>query len=116
VLARFVDGRPGVLVATDVAARGLDVIGVSHVVNFDLPFDRRAYIHRVGRTARAGRTGDALTIVATHARGDAVRILGGLGLDAELKAAGITIATPTAKARARAARKGGRSSASRRKR
>lgn len=57
-------GRLDVLVATDVAARGLDISEISHVVNFDLPQDPEYYVHRVGRTGRAGRTGEALTLVA----------------------------------------------------
>ncbi|MCX6020652.1 MAG: DEAD/DEAH box helicase [Chloroflexi bacterium] len=56
-------GRLDVLVATDVAARGIDIPEVSHVFNFDLPHDPEAYVHRIGRTGRAGRTGEALTLV-----------------------------------------------------
>jgi ATP-dependent RNA helicase DeaD len=56
-------GRIDILVATDVAARGLDVERISHVVNFDIPFDAEAYIHRVGRTGRAGRSGEAILFV-----------------------------------------------------
>jgi superfamily II DNA/RNA helicase len=52
-----------VLVATDIAARGLDIAGVSHVVNFDLPEAVDAYIHRIGRTARMGKSGEALSLV-----------------------------------------------------
>jgi ATP-dependent RNA helicase DeaD len=58
------DGRIEVLVATDVAARGIDIDAITHVVNFDLPQDAQYYIHRVGRTGRAGRSGQALTLVA----------------------------------------------------
>ena len=53
------DGRLDILVATDVAARGLDVERISHVVNYDIPTDTESYVHRIGRTGRAGRTGDA---------------------------------------------------------
>ena len=57
-------GKLDIVVATDVAARGLDVQRVSHVINFDIPYDAEAYIHRIGRTGRAGRTGDAILFVA----------------------------------------------------
>ncbi len=60
---RFKSGHLRVLIATDVASRGLDVKDVSHVINYDLPTEIEAYIHRVGRTGRAGRTGDALSFV-----------------------------------------------------
>ncbi|MFG6401029.1 MULTISPECIES: DEAD/DEAH box helicase [unclassified Microbacterium] len=56
-------GKLDILVATDVAARGLDVDRISHVVNFDLPIDTESYVHRIGRTGRAGRTGDAISFV-----------------------------------------------------
>jgi ATP-dependent RNA helicase RhlE len=55
-----------VLVATNVAARGLDIVGVTHVVNFDVPDDPKDYVHRVGRTARGEETGDAVTLMSTH--------------------------------------------------
>ncbi|MDX8410849.1 MAG: DEAD/DEAH box helicase [Mariprofundaceae bacterium] len=57
-------GKLDILVATDVAARGLDVERISHVVNYDIPYDTEAYVHRVGRTGRAGRQGDAILFVA----------------------------------------------------
>ncbi|HRX60980.1 MAG TPA: DEAD/DEAH box helicase [Candidatus Competibacter sp.] len=57
-------GGLDILVATDVAARGLDVQRISHVVNYDIPYDTEAYVHRIGRTARAGRAGDAILFVA----------------------------------------------------
>ncbi|MGE3322507.1 MAG: DEAD/DEAH box helicase [Phycisphaerales bacterium] len=60
-LDAFRDGRVRVLVATDVAARGLDVDGITHVVNFDLPMEPEAYVHRIGRTGRAGATGIAVS-------------------------------------------------------
>jgi superfamily II DNA/RNA helicase len=63
VLRRFRDGQIEVLVATDVAARGLDISGVTHVINFDIPWDPESYVHRIGRTGRAGRAGDAITLV-----------------------------------------------------
>ncbi|CAN5153319.1 DEAD/DEAH box helicase [soil metagenome] len=61
-------GKLDILVATDVAARGLDVDRVSHVVNYDIPTDPESYVHRVGRTGRAGRSGDALSFVAPRER------------------------------------------------
>ena len=61
---RLKRGTLDVLVATDVAARGLDVSRISHVINFDIPYDTEAYIHRIGRTGRAGRPGDAILFVA----------------------------------------------------
>lgn len=60
-LSRFRDGQVRVLVATDLAARGIDVSGISHVINYDLPMDPEAYVHRIGRTARAGSQGVALS-------------------------------------------------------
>lgn len=63
VMRQFKSGRIEVLVATDVAARGLDISGVTHVINFDIPQDPESYVHRIGRTGRAGKTGLALTFV-----------------------------------------------------
>ncbi|MBA3235494.1 MAG: DEAD/DEAH box helicase [Chloroflexi bacterium] len=63
IMGRFRDGSLDVLVATDVAARGLDIDHVSHVVNFDVPSNPDAYVHRIGRTGRAGREGAAITLV-----------------------------------------------------
>ncbi len=78
-LARFKDGRIRVLVATDIAARGIDVEALSHVVNFDVPNVPEDYIHRVGRTARAAATGDAWTLVADHERGELAAIEKAIG-------------------------------------
>jgi ATP-dependent RNA helicase DeaD len=61
-------GRLDILVATDVAARGLDVDRISHVINYDIPYDVEAYVHRVGRTGRAGRTGDAILFASNRER------------------------------------------------
>ncbi|RLP78001.1 DEAD/DEAH box helicase [Mycetocola tolaasinivorans] len=61
-------GKLDILVATDVAARGLDVERISHVVNFDIPVDTESYVHRIGRTGRAGRTGDAISFVTPRER------------------------------------------------
>ena len=62
------NGKLDILVATDVAARGLDVERVSHVINYDIPYDTEAYVHRIGRTGRAGREGDAILFVAPRER------------------------------------------------
>jgi len=71
-LAQLQRGNVRVLVATDVAARGIDVQGISHAVNFDLPLQAEDYVHRIGRTGRAGRDGQAITL-ATHAERHKVR-------------------------------------------
>ncbi|MCC8987901.1 MAG: DEAD/DEAH box helicase [Candidatus Contendobacter sp.] len=63
-IEQFKSGGLDIMVATDVAARGLDVQRISHVINYDIPYDTEAYVHRIGRTARAGRTGDAILFVA----------------------------------------------------
>ncbi len=63
VLRQFKNGIIDVLVATDVAARGLDITGISHVYNFDIPQDAEGYVHRIGRTGRAGRSGEAISLV-----------------------------------------------------
>ncbi|HSH77388.1 MAG TPA: DEAD/DEAH box helicase [Herpetosiphonaceae bacterium] len=68
VMARFRSNQVEVLVATDVAARGLDIEHVSHVINFDIPLDPESYVHRIGRTGRAGRTGVAITLVTPRER------------------------------------------------
>jgi len=67
-LASFKEGRVRVLVATDIAARGLDVDGISHVINYDLPVEPEVYIHRIGRTARAGAGGDAVSFCSAGER------------------------------------------------
>jgi ATP-dependent RNA helicase DeaD len=68
VMSRFRSGQVELLVATDVAARGLDIDHVSHVVNFDIPIDPEVYVHRIGRTGRAGRAGNAITLVTPRER------------------------------------------------
>lgn len=67
-VAQLKDGKLDILVATDVAARGLDLDRISHVINFDIPIDTESYVHRVGRTGRAGRTGDAISFVTPRER------------------------------------------------
>jgi ATP-dependent RNA helicase DeaD len=71
----FRDGRADVLVATDIASRGIDVSQVACVVNYDVPVDPLIYFHRVGRTARAGRQGKAYSFVSKEESGDFARIL-----------------------------------------
>ncbi|MBY8275316.1 ATP-dependent RNA helicase SrmB [Vibrio fluvialis] len=65
-ISRFRDGSVNILLATDVAARGIDVPDVSHVINFDLPRSADVYLHRIGRTARAGKKGIAISLVEAH--------------------------------------------------
>jgi ATP-dependent RNA helicase DeaD len=71
---RLRDGDLDVLVATDVAARGLDVDRITHVVNYDIPYDTESYVHRIGRTGRAGRDGEAILFVTPRERGMLVSI------------------------------------------
>lgn len=66
VMSRFKEGNVELLVATDVAARGLDIQDVTHVFNFDIPQDPESYVHRIGRTGRAGRTGTAVTFISAR--------------------------------------------------
>ncbi|MBP5283247.1 MAG: DEAD/DEAH box helicase [Treponema sp.] len=68
ILARFRSRKTRILVATDVAARGIDITGLSHVVNYSLPFDAATYVHRIGRTGRAGTSGTAVTFVRPEER------------------------------------------------
>ncbi len=67
-IANLKSGKLDILIATDVAARGLDVDRITHVVNYDIPYDTESYIHRIGRTGRAGRTGDAILFIAPRER------------------------------------------------
>jgi ATP-dependent RNA helicase DeaD len=68
-VGRLKDGSVDIVVATDVAARGLDVERISHVVNYDVPTDPESYVHRIGRTGRAGRSGEAILFIAPRERG-----------------------------------------------
>src|SRR4051794_2636348 len=86
-LARFEDGRVNALVATDVAARGIDVEGITHVINYDAPDDRDAYVHRIGRTGRAGRRGTGVSFVLADQAADVRRMAGDLGLVREFELA-----------------------------
>jgi ATP-dependent RNA helicase DeaD len=70
VMIAFKGGRERLLVATDVAARGLDIAGVSHIVNYDIPNSPDIYVHRIGRTGRAGDTGRAITLITSKQRSD----------------------------------------------
>ncbi|HEX2058143.1 MAG TPA: DEAD/DEAH box helicase [Actinomycetota bacterium] len=85
-LDAFASGRAGVLVATDVAARGLDVDSITHVVNFDPPHDGDTYVHRVGRTARAGRSGLGTTLVMPDQKDEVGKWAARLGLTEEFGA------------------------------
>ena len=82
-LARFKGRRTRVLVATDLAARGIDIVGLSHVLNFDVPGSAEDYVHRIGRTARAEALGDALTLVAPEEETDMRAIERALGAPIE---------------------------------
>ncbi|HEX9343798.1 MAG TPA: DEAD/DEAH box helicase, partial [Actinomycetota bacterium] len=83
VMNKFRKGKLDVLVCTDVAARGLDIAGLSHVINYDTPEDERAYVHRIGRTGRAGAAGVAITFVAWNEADTATLIRERLGLTDE---------------------------------
>jgi ATP-dependent RNA helicase RhlE len=93
-LKRFADGHVGVLVATDVAARGLDLDDITLVVNYDPPMDDKGYVHRVGRTARAGRTGTSVTLVTPQQQGDVSRMAARLDLHQEFEQEGMKVAPP----------------------
>jgi ATP-dependent RNA helicase RhlE len=80
-LARFEAGRIDTLVATDVAARGIDVSGITHVINYDAPAAREDYVHRVGRTARAGASGVGITFVLEDQAKDVAKFASALGLE-----------------------------------
>jgi ATP-dependent RNA helicase RhlE len=78
-LGRFRSGKVKTLIATDVAARGLDLSDITHVINFDPPEDDKGYVHRVGRTGRAGRSGRGITLVLPEQQADVGRVAGRLG-------------------------------------
>jgi superfamily II DNA/RNA helicase len=80
-LTSFESGAVDTLVATDVAARGIDIERISHVINFDPPADSETYVHRIGRTGRAGRTGIGITLLSPDQRHDVTKLAGRLGLD-----------------------------------
>jgi ATP-dependent RNA helicase RhlE len=87
-LARFEAGQVNTLVATDVAARGIDVCGITHVINYDMPATREDYVHRVGRTARAGASGVGVTFVLHEQTREFAGMVGELGLHSELELGG----------------------------
>jgi ATP-dependent RNA helicase RhlE len=91
-LDRFEQGKVPVLVATDVAARGLDIDDVEHVINYDPPDEDKGYLHRTGRTGRAGRSGIAVTFVLPEQQADASRVAGRLGHREQFESAGMTSA------------------------
>ena len=93
-LSRFDDGHVGILVATDVAARGLDLDRITLVVNYDPPKDDKGYVHRVGRTARAGRSGTSITFVTPEQLGDVSRMAARLDLHAEFEQEGMKVSPP----------------------
>jgi superfamily II DNA/RNA helicase len=88
-LTRFASGAVDTLIATDVAARGIDVDRISHVINFDPPADSETYVHRMGRTGRAGRTGIGITLLSPEQRHHVTKLAGHLGLDHKLHAANV---------------------------
>ncbi len=92
-LAQFESGRVDTLVATDVAARGIHVDGISHVINFDPPEDREGYVHRIGRTGRAGSTGVGITYVGSEHAPDVSKIARDLELDREFAASGHVVSS-----------------------
>jgi superfamily II DNA/RNA helicase len=92
-LARFERGEVDTLVATDVAARGIDVRDVTHVINYDMPEDRDGYVHRTGRTGRAGRSGISVTFVLGDQARDMSKIATDLGLHKEFSLSGLPTAT-----------------------
>jgi superfamily II DNA/RNA helicase len=86
-LRRFHSGDADTLIATDVAARGIDVTGITHVINFDVPADRDTYVHRIGRTGRAGETGTGVTFFMHDQAAELRRIVKDLGLHNEFASA-----------------------------
>ena len=91
-LRRFEAGEVSTLVATDVAARGLDLDAITHVINFDPPEEHTAYVHRVGRTGRAGRSGTGVTLVLPEQQGDVSRVARMLGHAEQFASEGMKVA------------------------
>ncbi|MGH2751816.1 MAG: DEAD/DEAH box helicase [Actinomycetota bacterium] len=93
-LHRFDTGAVDVLVATDVAARGLDLDNITHVINYDPPRDHKDYVHRVGRTARAGRSGTGVTLVTSKQQPEVSIVASELNLKPEFEAEGLKVSKP----------------------
>ncbi len=93
-LARFRSGNVTTLIATDVAARGLDLTDITHVINFDPPADDKGYVHRVGRTGRAGRGGSGITLVLPEQQADVSRVAARLGHGESFEREGMQVARP----------------------
>ncbi|MBA2643551.1 MAG: DEAD/DEAH box helicase [Actinobacteria bacterium] len=93
-LARFESGKVSTLVATDVAARGLDLDDITHVINFDPPVEHKDYVHRTGRTGRAGRSGKAITFVLPEQQADTSHVARRLGHREQFEQAGMRSARP----------------------
>jgi superfamily II DNA/RNA helicase len=93
-LERFRSGRATTLIATDVAARGLDLEDIGHVINFDPPEDDKGYVHRVGRTGRAGRSGRGSTLVLPEQQADVSRVAARLGHKEQFESTGMRTARP----------------------
>ena len=88
-IVAHVDHGKTTLVATDVAARGLDLDDISHVINFDPPDEDKGYVHRTGRTGRAGRTGTAITFVLPDQQAETSRVARRLGHQEQFEEAGM---------------------------
>jgi ATP-dependent RNA helicase RhlE len=93
-LARFESGKVTTLVATDVAARGLDLDDITHVINFDPPGEAKDYVHRTGRTGRAGRSGKAITLVLPEQQAETSHVARRLGHREQFEEAGLRSARP----------------------
>ena len=93
-LRRFEAGKVSTLVATDVAARGLDLEKITHVINFDPPSEGKDYVHRVGRTGRAGRTGTGITLVLPEQQADVSRVAARVGETDQFANQGMKVAAP----------------------
>jgi superfamily II DNA/RNA helicase len=93
-LEKFRSGKVTTLVATDVAARGLDLEAISHVINYDPPEDHKGYVHRVGRTGRAGRSGQGITLVLPEQQADMSRVAAMAGHRETFEQTGMRTARP----------------------